>query len=66
MSVVAGTEGKKCDTAGCRLVATKHCRVTLGSIPLEYNFCSRHAISVEVDLYNAGYKPVFTDIKETL
>lgn len=55
---------KRCDNTGCKRVATRHCRVTLGSIPLEYDYCTRCAVRVETDLYNAGYKPVFSDLEE--
>lgn len=55
---------KPCSTPGCRRVATKHMTVTLGTIPLDYDYCSRCAVRVELDLYKAGYKPVFSELEK--
>jgi hypothetical protein len=59
-----GSEELKCDHLGCKKLATRHMVVTLGSLPLEYNYCARCVVQVEVELINAGYKPVFSEIKE--
>ena len=53
-----------CTTAGCSRIATRHCAVALGSLPLEYDYCQRCAVRVEAELINAGYRPVFTDLKK--
>lgn len=59
-----GWGSKVCDVSGCGKAATRHCCVTLGSLPLNYDYCARHAVKVETELYTAGYRPVLTDIKE--
>jgi hypothetical protein len=58
-----GIEELKRDHIGCKKVATEHMVVTLGSLPLEYNYCARCVIQVQAELINAGYKPEFSKIE---